>query len=99
MRVCLIPNRGSGSLLIKCAKQVGNENYSLRGQEVNSGTWALCMMNMLLHSISVTVKHIQWGDTLKHPLHLEHDALMPFNVVVANPPFSLDKWGGRHRRR
>jgi type I restriction enzyme M protein len=37
--------------------------------------------------------HIEWGDTLNNPLLKENDALMKFDVVVANPPFSLDKWG------
>ena len=87
------PACGSGSLLIKCAKQVAGGNYSLWGQEANGATWALCMMNMLLHSMTVTTANIHWGDTLKAPHHLENNALMRFDVVVANPPFSLDKWG------
>jgi type I restriction enzyme M protein len=91
-RIC-DPACGSGSLLIKCAKHVGGPDYSIRGQEVNGSTWALCMMNMLLHNMNVTTRHIIWGDTLKEPRLLEGDALMHFNVVVANPPFSLDKWG------
>jgi type I restriction enzyme M protein len=36
---------------------------------------------------------IEWGDTIRNPIHLENDSLMKFDVVVANPPFSLDKWG------
>lgn len=35
---------------------------------------------------------IEWGDTLSNPLHLEDGNLMKFQVIVANPPFSLDKW-------
>lgn len=91
-RIC-DPACGSGSLLIKCAKQVGSTNYSLWGQEVNGSTWALCMMNMFLHFINVTLENIKWADTLKNPQLLEANHLMHFNVVVANPPFSLDKWG------
>ncbi len=91
-RIC-DPACGSGSLLIKCAKHVQSDNYSIRGQEVNGSTWALCMMNMLLHNMHVTTRDIIWGDTLKEPRVLEGDELMKFNVVVANPPFSLDKWG------
>jgi type I restriction enzyme M protein len=87
------PACGSGSLLIKCATQVPDGNYSLWGQEANGATWALCMMNMLLHNMSVTTANISWGDTLKAPHHLEDNALMRFDVVVANPPFSVDKWG------
>ncbi len=91
------PACGSGSLLIRCAEQVGegtaagSPNYALYGQESNGSTWALAKMNMFLHD--VTNADIRWGDTLRHPLLLEGDQLMRFEVVVANPPFSLDKWG------
>jgi type I restriction enzyme M protein len=91
-RIC-DPSCGSGSLLIKCARHVGGQNFSLWGQEVNGGTWALCMMNMFLHGMPVTQQHIKWSDTLGDPQLLEGDHLARFNVVVANPPFSLDKWG------
>jgi len=93
-RIC-DPTCGSGSLLLKCAHQVReahhSDNYSLYGQESVSGTWALCMMNMFLHNESG--HRIEWGDTLLEPKLLEKDKLMRFEVVVANPPFSLDKWG------
>lgn len=92
-RIC-DPACGSGSLLIKCVEQVGGNNYSVRGQEANGATWALCMMNMFLHNIDVTTQHIKWGDTLKDPqLLADSQTLERYNVVVANPPFSLDKWG------
>jgi type I restriction enzyme M protein len=48
-------------------------------------------MNMFLHEIDDA--KIEWGDTIRNPIHLENDSLMKFDVVVANPPFSLDKWG------
>jgi type I restriction enzyme M protein len=92
-RIC-DPACGSGSLLIKCAKHVGSDNYALYGQENNGSTWALAMMNMFLHN--VTSARIEWGDTLNNPLLVEDDKLMKFEVVVANPPFSLDKWGADH---
>jgi type I restriction enzyme M protein len=85
------PACGSGSLLIKCVRQVGGDNYAVYGQENNGSTWALAMMNMFLHNINAP--RIEWGDTLRRPLLVEDDRLMTFNVVVANPPFSLDKWG------
>ncbi len=85
------PACGSGSLLIKCAKHIGTDNYALYGQENNGSTWALAKMNMFLHD--VTSARIEWGDTLNNPLLVEDDKLMKFEVVVANPPFSLDKWG------
>ncbi len=85
------PTCGSGSLLIKASKEVGNNNFALYGQEKNGQTQALSKMNLFLHEINDA--KIEWGDTLRNPLHLENDHLMKFDVVVANPPFSLDKWG------
>jgi type I restriction enzyme M protein len=89
-RIC-DPTCGSGGLLIQAAKQVGDRNFALFGQESNGSTWALCRMNMFLHSFDSA--RVEWCDTLNSPLLLENDRLMRFNCVVANPPFSLDKWG------
>lgn len=92
-RIC-DPACGSGSLLIKCAQKISGANYAIYGQEANGATWALCMMNMFLHDINVTADNIKWTDTLREPrLIIDNRTLMRFNVVVANPPFSLDKWG------
>lgn len=85
------PACGSGSLLIKVANEVGNDNFSLYGQESNGGTWSLCKMNMFLHNKDNA--KIEWGDTIGNPKLIENDNLMKFDIVVANPPFSLDKWG------
>jgi type I restriction enzyme M protein len=92
-RIC-DPTCGSGSLLIKCANYIrrsGSNDYSLYGQENTGGTWALAKMNMFLHGVDSA--RIEWGDTIRNPKLLEKDKLMRFEVVVANPPFSLDKWG------
>ncbi len=90
-RIC-DPTCGSGSLLIRAGNQVGSDDYALYGQEMNGSTWALCKMNMFLHGVDSA--HIEWEDTLRHPQFVdENDALMKFDVVIANPPFSLDKWG------
>ncbi|MCG3208344.1 MAG: hypothetical protein FOGNACKC_01947 [Anaerolineae bacterium] len=91
-RIC-DPACGSGSLLIKCAQQVGGDNYALYAQEANGATWALAVMNMFLHNVNASRQNIHWTDTLRHPTLKEGDSLMRFNVVTANPPFSLDKWG------
>lgn len=88
------PACGSGSLLIQAAHQVGSDNFALFGQEVNGATWALARMNMFLHSKDAA--RIEWCDTLNSPALIEGDHLMKFDVVVANPPFSLDKWGAEH---
>jgi type I restriction enzyme M protein len=89
-RIC-DPTCGSGSLLIKCGKQVGSKDFSLYGQENTGSTWALAKMNMFLHGMDNA--RIEWGDTIRQPKLLADDKLMKFEVVVANPPFSLDKWG------
>lgn len=90
------PTCGSGSLLMKCGKQIekstGNRKYALFGQEAIGSTWALAKMNMFLHGEDN--HRIEWGDTIRNPKLLDHeDRLKHFDVVVANPPFSLDKWG------
>ncbi|MEH6659832.1 type I restriction-modification system subunit M [Leeuwenhoekiella marinoflava] len=85
------PTCGSASLLIKAGQQVEGRDFSLYGQEANGSTWALAMMNMFLHGFDNA--SIRWGDTLRNPKHTEGDNLMKFDTVVANPPFSLDKWG------
>ena len=92
-RIC-DPACGAGGLLIQAAKQVGNRNFALFGQESNGSTWALCRMNMFLHSFDSA--RIEWCDTLNGPLLIENDRLMKFNCVIANPPFSLDKWGAEN---
>lgn len=89
-RIC-DPTCGSGGLLIQAAREIGNRDFALFGQESNGSTWALCRMNMFLHSFDSA--RIEWCDTLNSPLLVENDRLMKFNCVVANPPFSLDKWG------
>jgi len=89
-RIC-DPACGSGSLLIRVAKEIGTANFFLAGQESNGSTWALCRMNMFLHDMDGA--QVEWCDTISNPRLLDHDELMRFNIVVANPPFSLKKWG------
>ena len=89
-RIC-DPTCGSGGLLIEAAHEVGGGDYSLCGMEVNGGTWALCRMNMFLHGMDSA--RIEWCDTITDPGLVETDRLMRFDNIVANPPFSLDKWG------
>lgn len=89
-RIC-DPACGSGSLLVHVADEVNDRDFALYGQESNGSTWALCRMNMFLHGKDSA--RIEWGDTFGNPKLIEADSLMKFDVVVANPPFSLDKWG------
>eukprot|EP00487_Bulimina_marginata_P011954 TRINITY_DN7964_c0_g1_i1.p1 TRINITY_DN7964_c0_g1~~TRINITY_DN7964_c0_g1_i1.p1 ORF type:complete len:114 (+),score=54.51 TRINITY_DN7964_c0_g1_i1:133-474(+) len=69
------------------------KKYALFGQEAIGSTWALSKMNMFLHGEDN--HRIEWGDTIRHPLLTEKDGsgLPHFDIVTANPPFSLDKWG------
>jgi len=99
------PTCGSGSLLMKCGKYIqrantGSKKYALYGQESIGSTWALAKMNMFLHGEDN--HRIEWGDTIRNPKLLDREKtsddeedrnLKHFDVVVANPPFSLDKWG------
>ena len=90
------PTCGSGSLLMKCGRLVregtGSRKYALYGQEAIGSTWALAKMNMFLHGEDN--HRIEWGDTIRNPKLLDGTAsLKHFDIVVANPPFSLEKWG------
>jgi type I restriction enzyme M protein len=88
------PACGSGSLLLRAAEVVeakGSKDFSLWGQEVNGATWSLARLNMFLHGRDGA--RLEWGDTLNEPKLVEGSALMKFGAVLANPPFSLDKWG------
>ena len=85
------PACGSATLLTEAGREVGDRNFALFGMEVNGATWALARMNMFLHSFDSA--RIEWCNSLTSPALVENDRLMKFNVVVANPPFSLDKWG------
>ena len=90
------PACGSASLLIKCGRKVrehhNSKQYALYGQEAIGSTWSLAKMNMFLHGED---NHkIEWGDTLRNPKLLDQNGqLLKFDIVTANPPFSLDKWG------
>lgn len=84
------PTAGSGSLLLRAFKKVPNGKAQIYGQESNSQTHALCRMNMFLHGVDDAI--IYKGDTLANPQNVENDRLMKFQVICANPPFSLDKW-------
>lgn len=95
MEIC-DPACGSGSLLMKVGRrikdQTGSKKYALYGQEAIGSTWSLAKMNMFLHGED---NHkIEWGDSIRNPKLLDKNGdLKLFDVVVANPPFSLDKWG------
>jgi type I restriction enzyme M protein len=91
------PACGSGSLLIRASEEIGSKDFALFGQEVNRGTWGLARLNMFLHGIDGA--RLEWGDTLNDPKLVEAGGLAKFDVVLANPPFSLDKWGAENAEK
>ena len=89
------PTCGSGGLLLNCAlhlRDEGKEYRSLKlyGQEINLITSAIARMNMFMHGIEEF--SIVRGDTLARPAFLEYDTLKTFNVILANPPYSIKSW-------
>lgn len=90
------PTVGSGGMLVQTRNYLERHgenpsNLSLFGQEMNLNTWAICKMNMFLHGVYSA--DIRKGDTLGNPQHTQGGELMTFDRVIANPPFSLKKWG------
>jgi len=96
-RIC-DPAMGSGGLLLMTGEEIeknyDSKNYALYGQESTGSTYQLARMNMFLHNQDSA--RIEWGDTLNNPQLVENDHLMQFDVCVANPPFSLKKWGAEN---
>lgn len=89
------PTCGSGGMLLSAAMQLKREgkeyrNVKLYGQERNLMTSAIARMNMFLHSIEDF--RIERGDTLAEPKFTEGDSLQQFDVVLANPPYSIKQW-------
>lgn len=89
------PTCGSGGLLLNCAlhlKEEGKEYRTLKlyGQEINLITSAIARMNMFMHGIEEF--SIVRGDTLANPAFLQQDELKKFNVILANPPYSIKAW-------
>ena len=89
------PTCGSGGLLLNCAlhlKEEGKEYRTLKlyGQEINLITSAIARMNMFMHGIEEF--SIVRGDTLANPAFLHNDELKKFNVILANPPYSIKAW-------
>jgi len=89
------PTCGSGGLLLNCAlhlKDEGKEYRTLKlyGQEINLITSSIARMNMFMHGIEEF--SVVRGDTLANPAFLENDELQKFNVILANPPYSIKSW-------
>jgi type I restriction enzyme M protein len=85
----LDPACGSGSLLLKAAAEAPR-GITIYGQEKDNATWALCVMNMILHGNEDA--DIQKGDTITSPQFTKGDQLRTFDFAVMNPPFSTKSW-------
>lgn len=89
------PTCGTGGMLLNAVMELRKDNREWRtvrlyGQEVNLLTSAIAKMNMLLHDIEEF--DIARGDTLKEPKFTRGDKLQQFDVIFANPPYSIKKW-------
>ncbi|MGO9960544.1 MAG: N-6 DNA methylase [Solirubrobacteraceae bacterium] len=89
------PTCGTGGMLLSAAielKRQGKEhrNLKLYGQELNLMTSAIARMNLFLHGI--VDFDIERGNTLSEPKFVEGDRLQQFDVVLANPPYSIKQW-------
>lgn len=89
------PTCGSGGILISCIDHIKNRgqewrNVKVYGQEIIPPTASICRMNLFLHGVKEFT--VRTGDTLSTPTFLQHDKLKTFDVVVANPPYSISNW-------
>jgi type I restriction enzyme M protein len=88
------PACGSGGMLIEAVRHMRNSKLCfgrIFGQEQNPMNAAIAKMNLFLHGASDFC--IMQGDTLRNPKILQGGGLATFDCVIANPPFSLDRWG------
>ena len=88
------PACGTGGMLIEAIRHINDRQMTygrIYGQENNLSTSAIARMNLFLHGASDF--KIAQGDTLRTPKFIEHNQLMKFNCVLANPPFGQEKWG------
>jgi type I restriction enzyme M protein len=89
------PTCGTGGMLISALDEVkrsGGEYRTLKlyGQERNLITSSIARMNLFLHGVEDF--EIIRGDTLADPKHIEGDRLRQFDVILANPPYSIKQW-------
>ena len=89
------PTCGSGGMLISAiaylkGKKKEWRNVAVYGQEINALTSAIGRMNLFLHGIKDF--RIINGDTLKAPAFVEHGKLKTFDLILANPPYSINQW-------
>ncbi len=95
------PTCGSSGMLLECVeylkKQRKEDEYIILkpyGQEKNIITSAIARMNMILHNVKDF--EIMQGDTLEDPKFIENDELKKFDIILANPPYSIKKWSQKN---
>jgi type I restriction enzyme M protein len=89
------PTCGTGGMLLSASrylrsKGLEHRNLRLYGQERNVTTSSIARMNLFLHGIEDF--EIARADTLEEPSFVENDRLRTFDVVLANPPYSISQW-------
>lgn len=89
------PTCGSGGMLISCIAYLKDKNLEWRnvkiyGQEINQLTSSIGRMNLFLHGVKDF--YISNDDTLKRPAFIENNKLKQFNLILANPPYSISQW-------
>ena len=89
------PTCGSGGMLLECHRYIQKSfpegSCTMFGQERNLNTWTMCRISLLLQDLDHS--SIKRGDTIIEPQHVVDGALQTFDVILANPPFSLKNWG------
>jgi len=92
------PACGTGGMLLEALNHIRKSGGrvetllgKLYGQEKNLTTSSIARINLFLHGVEDF--YIVRGDTLRQPAYHTHDQLQQFDIVIANPPFSLEKWG------
>lgn len=88
------PACGSGSLLVSFAKESGSPKSEIKlfGQERNFDVYNMARMNMLIHGLEDA--QLEWGDSLNIPQFVQGNptSLQKFDIIVSNPPISMDNW-------
>lgn len=89
------PTCGSAGMLISCIAHLKNQgkewrNLQIYGQEINQLTCAIGRMNLFLHGVEDF--HIVNADTLKEPAFIKNGQLQKFDLILANPPYSIKQW-------
>lgn len=88
---CYDPSAGTGTLLMSLAHEIGEDRCTIYAQDISQRSNKLLKLNLIINSLSDSLKNIVQGNTLIHPYFKENDnTLKQFDFIVSNPPFNLD---------